>query len=405
MKKNETMGYVAYAMMLAIALIVALVVIRPLITDTTTDQLPMNSYLFVFLIVIVSIIVNALFVELGHLLGAKMGHYTIDSWICLGMGVKRQKDGKMKFAFSDFDGLTGFTAIVPTDIKKSNPRHSIYMPLAFFFLEVVASVVMIILGRIMAFEKAPSLEIAGVLLMTISGMIYLYDIFPAAVDGANDGYLMTILNNQTNIEAYNQVLLQQHQLYLGEKTGNLQVYESVTDFTVAINAVSIASALSKGDYEKALEINEKTIACKAKVSSGVYEEAVAQKTAIYFLCRPLEEAKEFFIGLPLEDKKHIAGLSTIVCVRAYVLASGLAEESVIETEAALEKADRTLNKLPKSQVDLERRLLSLSLEKVAAAHKDWDLSDYNYLRVDVKTDETEKAPEASATDEKEDIKK
>jgi hypothetical protein len=50
----------------------------------------------------------------------------------LGIGAKRQKNGKMKFSFSDFDGLTGSTAIVPKDIKKSNPRHSIYLPLVFF---------------------------------------------------------------------------------------------------------------------------------------------------------------------------------------------------------------------------------------------------------------------------------
>jgi hypothetical protein len=49
MKKNDTMGYVAYAMMLAIALIVAFVVMRPLIGGLTTTDLPMNSYLYVFL--------------------------------------------------------------------------------------------------------------------------------------------------------------------------------------------------------------------------------------------------------------------------------------------------------------------------------------------------------------------
>ena len=142
MKKNDTMGYVAYAMMLAIALIVAFVVVRPLIGGLTTSDLPMNSYLYVFILIVGSVLLNALFIELGHLFGAKAGHYTIDQWICLGLGAKRQKDGKMKFSFSDFDGLTGSTIIVPKDIKKSNPRHYIYLPLVFFLFEAVASVFM-----------------------------------------------------------------------------------------------------------------------------------------------------------------------------------------------------------------------------------------------------------------------
>lgn len=399
MKKNDTMGYVAYAMMLAIALIVAFVVVRPLIGGLTTSDLPMNSYLYVFILIVGSVLLNALFIELGHLFGAKAGHYTIDQWICLGLGAKRQKDGKMKFSFSDFDGLTGSTIIVPKDIKKSNPRHYIYLPLVFFLFEAVASVFMIAFGKSGHVTKGGALELAGVIVLTISGMIYLYDIFPAALDGANDGYLLTILNNQTNVEAYNELLLQQHKVAFGEKIENIQIFDHVTDFTATINSVAIYDALDKGDYARALEVNEKTILSKGKVSDTTYQEAVAQKTALYFLSKQLEEAKEFFIALPLESKKHIAGLSTIVSVRAYVLASGLAEESLGETEAALEKADHGLTKVSKDRLPIEKKLLSNCIEAIAKVHPDWDLSDYDYLKA------APKAEEAPVADKKDEDKK
>jgi hypothetical protein len=398
MKKNDTMGYVAYALMLGVALIVAFVVIRPLMTSGNIATLPMNQYLYVFLLVLGGIIINALFIELGHLAGAKMGRYSIDSWICLGVGCKKQRDGKMKFAFSEFDGLAGGTVIVPKDLKKSNPRHYIYMPLVFFLLEVIASVLMIAFG---IGASMLALELAGILLLTVAGMIYLYDIFPCALDSANDGYLMMILNSQSNVEAYNDLLLKQHQIAFGEKVEVRKIYDHVTDFTAGINRISFYEALGKGDYEKALEINEKTIASKGKVSSGVYEDAMAEKTGLYFLVKPFEEAKAFFIDSPLESKKHIAALGNIACVRAYVLVSGLAEESLTETEAALERAEKALSKLSKERYDIEKQILSESLKKVVAAHPDWDFGDYDYLGLLDKKEDPKKEPAPKAEEKTE----
>jgi len=390
MKKNDTMGYVVYGLMLAVALVVALVFVRPIMNEATPSDLPLINYVYVLVLVAGGILVTSALLELGHLIGAKIGHYSIDQWTVLGLGVKRQKNGKMKFTFSDFDGLTGGTVIVPLDLKKSNPRPYIYMPFVFFLLEVIGSVVLIALGRTSVTGMPLALQLAGILLLTVSGMIYLYDIFPAALDGTNDGYLMTVLNSKANVEAYNDLLLKQHQIAFSEKVSGVQIYEKVTDFTAAINSIPFYEALGKGDYLSALDINEKIILSKGQVSSNLYQEAIAEKTALSFLTRPLEEAKQSFIDLPLESKKHIAELGTIVAVRAYVLVSGLAEESVIETEAALEKAERGFNKLPKDRVATEKKLLAICLEKVIAAHPDWDLSAYDYLRQAEKPAETPK---------------
>jgi hypothetical protein len=44
--------------------------------------------------------------------------------------------------------------------------------------------------------------------------------------------------------------------------------------------VTLYQKLAERDAEGALAILEKTIACKSKVSTGVYQEAIAQKTAL-----------------------------------------------------------------------------------------------------------------------------
>jgi hypothetical protein len=382
MKKNDLMGYLAYAMMLAIALCVALLIVRPVFNDQGyVNAAPMNGFGYVVIAILSGILFNSLLLEIGHLIGAKLGKFKIYKWDCLGFAVKTDKDGKKKVGFADFGGLTGETDIYPTDVKKSNPRHVIYFPLFLFLLEVVLCVALIVFAK----YKEGQGELVFVwmrlfvdLVLCVGGMIFLYDIFPTQVDGLNDGYLLNILVNETNKEAYNQMLLTQYQLFVGQPVGASPVYDKVTDFTAQVNDVTIYLKLAAKDYKGALDIVEKTIACKSTVSTNVYQDAVAEKTGLLFFTGSFDEAKKFFIDLPLDSKKHIAALGNITCVRAYVLASGLVEESLTETQVALEKASGALRKLPADKVKVEKSILGQAVDLVLAKHADWDLLSYGY---------------------------
>ena len=383
MKKNDAMGYLAYALMLALACGVGFGVLRPIFSDTAKyGNPPFNNIVFVLVAVVIGIVLNALFIELGHIIGCKIGHYNIVSVNILGLKFTKQENGKYKFSFGEFDGFTGETKYVPQDVKKSNPRHIIYSPLVFLLLEVTALCVLISLGR--AFGKSGNTAwywwgaVWGIVILTLAAMIYLYDIFPAPLDARNDGYLLTILTNETNKEAYNQMLLAQDRMAKGLPAGNTPVYDSVTDFTARVNDVTLYQKLGARDYEGALAILEKTIACKAKVSTNIYQEAVAQKTALYISTKPLADAKAFYIGLPLDSKKYIASLTSAAAVRTYVLVSGLIEESLNETEEALNRADAALRKAGADKKPVEEALLKDAVTKVLAAHPDWDLSGYGY---------------------------
>jgi hypothetical protein len=381
MKKNDAMGYLVYALMLGLAVGVGFGILRPYFSNYDVyGDAPFVNVLFVLVAVLIGIVVNAVFIEVGHIIGCKVGHYDITSVSILGFTFKKQENGKFKFGFAEFNGFTGETKYVPQDVKKSNPRHIIYWPLVFFLIEAVGLAVLIALGK-SAGKNIPAMYwwgcVWGTVILTIGAMIYLYDIFPAALDARNDGYLLLILTNQTNQEAYNQILLAEDRMAKGLPAGATPVYDSVTDFTARVNDVTLYQRLSARDYEGALQIIEKTIACKSKVSDGVYQEAVAQKTAIYIVSRPLPEAKEFYISLPLDSKKHIAALSTAGAVRSYVLISGLIEESLSETQEALNHADGALKKAGDKK-PIEEALLKEAVLKVLGAHKDWDLSDYGY---------------------------
>jgi hypothetical protein len=396
MKKNDSMGYVAYAVMLAIALLVGFLVLRPQIT-AYYSSFQLNPVILVLIAIVVGIIITAIFIELGHLIGAKIGHYNVSKSLCLGLGFKKDKNGKKVMTAGNFDGITGETTIVPQDIKKSKPFAYIYMPLLFVLVEMVLCVVLVVLARTKANVGDNSLvwlQVASEAVMTVAGMILVYDIFPAPLDSKNDGYLLTILTNTTNREAYNEMLLAEDKLAHGLPAGDTPVYDNVTDFTASVNDLTLYAYLSKGDMQGALSIIEKTINSKEHVSSRLYKEAVAAKVAIMIDTLPLEEAKQFFVKLPLEDKKYLASLSSAPAIRAYVLANGLIEGSQSETDAALEKAPGVLHKLPKEKRIIEKKLLNASVDKVSALHPDWNLGEYGYGSKKVEAPDETKPEEA-----------
>jgi len=336
----------------------------------------------VMIAVVVGVVLNAALIELGHILGCKAGHYGIVSVNILGLRFSKKENGKTTLSFGEFDGFTGETKYVPQDVKKSNPRPVIYMPLLFLLIEVIGLSVLIALGR--SFGKSVSTDwywwgsVWGIVILALAAMIYLYDIFPAALDAKNDGYLLMILTNETNKEAYNQILIAEDRMAKGLPPAATPVYDSVTDFTARVNDVTLYQKLGSHDYDGALAILEKTIACKNKVSDNVYHEAISQKPALYIVTKPFEEAKKFYIALSLDNKKYIAGLSSASAVRSYVLISGLIEESLNETEVALNRADAALKKSGAEKKPTEEILLKEAVLKVLTAHPDWDLSGYGF---------------------------
>ena len=380
MKKNDVMGYIVYALMLGGAVGVGFGVIRPILNDTSVaKELPMPGILLILLSVLVGAVLSAVVLELGHVLGAKIGGYKVTSWNCLGLCWKRGKDNKFKFTFGGFDGLTGETKVVPNDVEKSNPRPMIFMPLVLFLVEVVLCVVLMVLGQNSTAHGMKTLYIVGLVVLTVGLLIFVYDIFPAALDSKNDGAYILIFNNKTNVQAFNQILMAEDKMAHGEDIGETQVYESVTDFTVKLNDVALYKALQDKNYDEALRINEFTIKCKNSVNSKVYLNAVAQKMALHLYLNPFEEAKEEYIGLKLEEKKFIANLSTGPAVRAYILISGLVEESEGETKLAMDKAESAIKTSGEDKRAAEEYLMKEALKKIVAKHKDWDFSEYGNL--------------------------
>lgn len=382
MKKNETLGIIVYVLMLGIALAIGLAYIRPVFTSNAaySNYLALPPVVFVILAMVASLIFNSVLIEVGHVIAAKIGKYEIHGISMLGLRWRKNKEGKVAFSLGSFDGLTGETITTPKDINSSNPRHFIYGPMMMLLVEAIGMVVLIIVSKQFVARNMLEwkwAEVWAVIQLGIAGMIYLYQIFPAALDSKNDGMLLPILTNKTNAIAYNQIMLSEYNLANGIEAGESPVYDEVTDFTSRINDISLYKALNEGDYEKAISIIDKTLACKNTVSRGVYNKAMTQKISAMFLCRGFEESKAFYIDADLEVKRYISDINNAASARTYLLVSGLVEESSIESCNALDKAPALIKKGSEIK-DIEQKLLDKSVELVLQKHPDWDFSEYGY---------------------------
>ncbi len=379
MKKNDLYSLFVYVIMLAIAVVTGLVFVRPTFAAASTAIPLGNGFVFILLSVLASILLNAVIIELGHLVGAKVGGYEVYSTCALWFTLrKRKKEGKMKFKIGGFDGLTGETKVTPKSVEKSNPKAMIYFPLLFLFVEVIVLVAIIISGQVFSSPENSWVwwKTFAIVFLSAAFMIHIYNIFPAQLDNKNDGYLFSILTNQTNKEAYNNMLLSEYELAMGGEAIDTPVYDKVTDFTSRINDITLYKDFDKGDYEDALAIVEKTLACEKDVSERVYNTAVAHKIATLMMLNRDEEAKKYYISQPLMVKKFLSEVGNGPALRAYILISSNVDESYGETKEALACSESMVRKTVANKRKTEELLFDKTFDMVRAKHPDWDLKEF-----------------------------
>lgn len=406
MKKNDSISLLVYVLMVAIVLVVGLVVIRPVILEASASEFGGLSPIVVLLLTLIAgLVVVSILNEVAHIIGAKIGKFKIRQVLILGLGWKN-KEGKTVFAAGGFDGLTGETKVVPLDVEKSKLTAYVYMSYLFFLLEIIACVVMIVLANSNLMPSRP-IYVISMTLLTIVGVVFLYQVFPTQLDTMNDGYRLRIISNPKNRVAYNQILLSEDARFIGEEIPELEPYEDLTDFTASINSIILYKHLEDGNYDKALEVNEYTLKSKGGVSKNIYNEAVAIKLSLLLLQKRTEDGRVYFDSLSSEEKKYIAAMNSMAALRAYLLVSALLDDSQSETEIALARKVTIIKKVDKSLKKIENKVYKEALELADKTHPDWELLAQETIpeaTAEVPSEETptEEVKEEPKEEEKED---
>ena len=375
MKKEDVLGLIVYLIIIALAVVFGLTVLQ---THGPESELEGFTYvLYIAGSVLTGAIFNAILFELAHVAGAKLGKYDIISVNVLGFCFFKEQ-GKRKFRFSSFDGLTGETKIVPKKdmVEKANPYPYLLFGSLFFAVEAIA--VMVTFTLLKGSDSALLKNIAYALLTigAIGLVILFYNILPMRIDSMTDGYRLTMVSNPKNKAAFNELLRVEYEMQQGNEV-EVKVFDEITNFTADLNLNKVYALLDNKEYKQAEEILDMIIGAKESVDAKVFIRARAQKIYINLITKDLAAAKEYYDKeVPVSERREISNDVSMASIRAYLLMSGLLDKSRSECIIALNNVYKAFRKTPKNRQKTEVMLFNEALEKVVAAHPDWELDGY-----------------------------
>lgn len=372
MTKEDLISTFLYIVMVAAIVLVGFFVLRPAMESGIISKDFGGSFLFLVVSIVIAIVLNVVLFELAHILGAKIGGYTIVSTNILGFYFyKKIADGKKKFGFRFklFSGLTGETLIQPKS-KKSNPMFYVFMPLILILIEVAAVYFVWIMipdpSKVVAtIEFKYLLKYTLIVVMTIGACIAFYNYFPAKLDSINDGYRLILLSKKANIEAYNLQLERRAKLYFGEELDKINEFTEITDFTASLNDEIAMQNFLDGDIENALRIIDYTLTeGDKKISKSTKRALNLDKNFILFATKDLEEASEFYKNLDDETRLAVSKCKSARAIRTYILYIGLVEKSDSEIKFALARKKSAFDRLTEGERKIEEILCQKALDKV-----------------------------------------
>ena len=382
MKKEDISGIIVYLIIIVLAVVFGLTVLQTHSSESTLSGFP--YILYIIGSVVSGAIFNAILFEVAHILGARVGKYEILSVNILGVCFYKT-EGKTKVKLASFDGLTGETKIVPKKdmVDKANPYPYLFFGSLFFAVEAIA--VMVAFSLLNSTENAGLKDLAfGLLTFGAIGLVILiYNILPIRVDSMTDGYRLTMVSNPKNKEAFNELLRVEHEIEMGNADIEVKIFDDITNFTADLNLNRVYALLDQKKYQEAEEILDKIIDAKDSVSAKIHIRARAQKIFINLVTKSLDEAKEYYDKeVPVAERREISNDVSMASIRAYLLMSGLLDKSRSECIIALNNVYRAFKHTPKNRQETEVVLFNEALDKVVAAHPDWELEGY---RLEIKS--------------------
>ena len=379
MKKQDVAGLIVYVLMVVIALLVAILIIRPLFESGVFSGPIVLSYLYTFLIIIGALILNAVGLELMHLLGAIIGGYAVVEFNVFGFALYK-KLGKWKFGFKSFDGLTGSVVVAPKS-EKSKLNAYVWLPILAYIIELVAGVVLYsIFGSTKSnVEGAYThhlIALIAIVFVTVSSMLALYNFVPFELDSETDGHRLLLITKKVNMEAYNELMRIENLQREGKEVGEIRIFNDITEFTANINLISVYEHLSRGEFSKAEKLVDDIIVDPEKISKTTYYRLLAQKLYIKIMTLPKREA-EVYYDENIDDKvrRFISSDASMESVRAYILIAGMLDESQAEVNYAISCVKKAMKRALPSRAKIEEKLYKEALQIVKDNHPLWEWND------------------------------
>jgi len=383
MKKEEFAGLFVYLIMLGLALIYAFTVLR---THSGVSTIKGAAYFFYILgAIVVGIILGGILLEVGHIVGAKIGHYDIFSvnvlFLCF-----TKVNGKWKVGFKKYDGLTGETIIYPDENKesKANPKPYLYFGTLFeVLLTIVCIVIFIILNSVATLDATKWLYDIAYFILTVgilALMLVIYNIMPFELDTMNDGYKLSLVKNPKNKEAYNELLKIKYCKANNIQVPELKTFTDITNYTAELNLNKVYKCIGENNDSEALVILDLIVDNHAGLNEKIYLQALSQSIGLRFKKDSISDVNEYLDkNVPISIRRTLSEANTMETIRAYAYISALIDKSRSECEIVLSRAVKAYNKCPKDRREIETKLLNEAIDKIDIERPNWNIKDYKLI--------------------------
>ena len=283
-------------------------------------------------------------------------------------------NGKWKFKFGGYDGLTGETKIVPNYKKKAKPNPYPYILYGSIFNAAFIAVGMYMFFSYKNFNGWKS-DIAY-LFLTMSIIVFMmliYNIVPVKMDSMTDGYRLL---KAKNVENFNKVLEANNigEVEVSENGNENAAPKFIPEF--ALNKVSVC--LENEEYDEAFKLLEEIDEHSEELTSKATLSAKAQYIYAFICSKEKQEVLSFYEEkVPFALRRELSNDNSLPVIRTYILMAGILDGSLSECILACKKVVKAYKSVPNNLKHTELVLFNRALEKVKAIHPKWvELDNY-----------------------------
>lgn len=363
MKKANNFSILVYAAMIVAAYFIGQNIV------VQANKAVSNSIALVLISVVVGLVLNAILMEAGHVIGAKIGGYRILSFNVLGLTwIKRDK--KWKFCFSGFDGLTGETQVVAKS-PEAKPHYMFWGGTLFLLLEIACFVLIPLFVPTLA-SHIPYVVYGGFLVSMIGGGILIYNVLPFRLDTKNDGFMMRMVNKEFT-PIYNEFTRIKGELYDRRAISQVKEVEKINDISGCLNYYAYLEKIYERDYLKAGEIIDHLMEHSECLNDAIYHQLISGKMYVVMQTQTKEEVEAYYDSLSQRLKKELVTPDSIEGARtyfAYALTMDSYQDAVLAWKKyqSVKKRCKEIGRIEQEELFMQELLMVLK-EK----HPDWNL--------------------------------
>jgi hypothetical protein len=350
---------------------------------------------YVILALCCSLLAAVIIYNLGKILFGYIAGYRVWRMEFLGLQLVSTDDGKSKVSYHFSEFLEFHMNLKPRN--SDLPTKSALMYLGGTIVYAIAAGLAIGLSFLGDKTTASSMPLILRYGAALGAMVVFYEMFPCRLDVYNDMYLLIILSDKEEKEAYNHYLEDLYTDYIGEFNNPVTYpsYENSRTKPLTLLAV-LHNQVYANEYDNALKTIQEIENNELHINDTIRVETLHEELYLFLTHGRTTESEKLVTVLDKAVKNSSDYHSSISALRSDILIAGLLDNSIEELNTSIDEFKKGLKyfgQTPRTEKDLA--LANACLVRVGQAHPDWKLTPLSFedAKESKKTEKSDKGTE------------